>query len=87
VRINARLDETHFEKLEYLKQATRAGTTEVVKNAIDVYYRKVRGSAPVSALDILTAHGFIGSGEGEMSLSESYKDSLATGWSRKHGDR
>lgn len=82
--INARLDETRSEKLEYLKQATGAGTTEVLKTevlkqAIDLYYREIRGGSPASAPEILAAFGFIGSGEGTEALSETYKELLASG--------
>lgn len=87
MRINARLDGTHFEKLEYLKQATQSGTTEVLKHAIDFYYREIHGSAPSSALDILTASGFIASGQGDEALSETYKEHLSAGLAEKHGHR
>jgi hypothetical protein len=83
MRINASLDGVHFEKLEYLKQATQSGTSEVLKRAIDAYYREIQGSTPASALDILTASGFIASGRRDEALSEGYKEHLSAGLAEK----
>lgn len=87
MRINARLDEKRSERLEYLKTATRAGTSEVLKQAIDTYYQKIQRGASASALEILTATGFIGSGEGRETLSQTYKEDLAVSLNQKYGDR
>ena len=36
MRINARLDEPRARKLEFLKRATLAGVSEIVKQSIDL---------------------------------------------------
>lgn len=86
MRINARLDETHSQKLEYLKRATNAGVSEVVKDAIDVYYERVKGSK-ASAAEIFSKSGFIGIAEGPEDLSTRYKQVLTEDLEAKHGDR
>jgi hypothetical protein len=85
MRINARLDETHSHKLDYLMQVTGDSVTEVIKRAIDVYFEQVQQS-PSHALDILSRMGFIGSGHAAPDLSESYKKELSKDLDRKHGD-
>lgn len=86
MRINARLDETRSQKLEYLKKATHAGISEIVKEAIDVYYDRVKGKKPRPA-EIFRESGFIGIGEGPEDLSVRYKDYLTEALEEKHGDR
>ncbi len=86
MRINARLDETRTQKLEYLLEATDSGISEVVRQAIDVYYEQVQERRP-GAFEILSATGFIGSGEGPEDLSETYQRQLEQGWAAKHGHR
>lgn len=86
MRINARLDEIHSQKLEFLKRATNAGVSEVVKDAIDAYYERVKGQKP-SAAEIFWKSGFVGIAEGPEDLSARYKEYLAEGLEAKHGDR
>ena len=75
MRINARLDDEHAEKLTSLTRATGASITEVLKQALDVYFEQLENSRG-SAAEILEQSGFIGCGEGSLHLSEQYKDSL-----------
>jgi len=86
MRINARLDDTHSQKLEYLKRATNAGVSEVVKEAIDVYYERVKSTRPRAA-EIFTESGFVGIAEGPEDLSTRYKEVLTEDLETKHGDR
>lgn len=86
MRINARLDEIHSRKLEYLKRATDAGVSEVVKDAIDVYYDQMKARKP-SAAEIFQESGFIGIAEGPEDLSTRYKEVLTESLDAKHGDR
>lgn len=85
-RINARLDERHATKLEYLKRTTRLGVSDIVKRGIDLLYEDVRKEA-LDPLLALTESGFIGSGEGPGDLSERYKEELRDLLAAKHGDR
>ena len=79
VRASARLDESRAAKLEYLKRTTGLPASELVRRGIDLVYEETR-RAPRAALAILTATGFVGSGEGPADLSERYKEYLAAQW-------
>ncbi len=76
MRINARLDQDHSQKLEYLKRVTGANISVVIKEAIDAYYHMVT-SKKRSTLDLLVQSNFIGSGESDENLSENYKELLS----------
>ena len=85
-RVNARLDEDRAAKLEYLKRATGLAVSDIVKRGIDLAYEEARRPTR-SPLEILTATGFIGSGEGPADLSDRYKEELSVLLAAKHGDR
>jgi len=40
MRINARLDENHEQKLLAIQQATSLSTSEIIKQALDLLYEK-----------------------------------------------
>ena len=84
MRINARLDDEHMEKLEFLKNKDHLSTTDVLKQAIDVLYEQ-RKMQNRSKLQQLLQSDFIGCAEGPEDLSERYKDYLTEGWAEKHG--
>ncbi len=86
MRINARLDREHEEKLQYLSKTTRRNYSEVVKEALDLYYAKTRGEAD-DALAVLRNAGFVGVADGDEDLSERYKERLDDGFGQKHGYR
>jgi len=86
MRINARLDEDHSEKLRFLTHATKGTVSDVLKRAIDLYYARTRSEAG-SALSILQESGFIGAAEGEEGLSENYKNALDGLLEQKHDHR
>lgn len=86
MRINARLDEVHSKKLEYLQDATQGGVSDVIKQAIDLFYQKVRAERS-NASAMLRRAGFIGCGEASADLSETYKEELKKITERKHGYR
>lgn len=85
-RVNARLDEAHAAKLDYLKRATGLAVSDIVKRGIDLAYEEAK-HATSSPLDVLTEAGFVGSAEGPADLSERYKEELAELLSAKHGHR
>lgn len=66
MRISARLDESRSRKLEALITGTGAGTSEVVKRAIDVYYEQYRAERPGEAI---RRSDFVGCAEGDPDLS------------------
>jgi hypothetical protein len=85
-RINARLDEEHVAKVEYLKRTTGLSTSDLVKRGLDRLYEETRATRR-SALEGLRDSGFIASGSGPTDLSERYKDEYADSLAAKYGDR
>jgi hypothetical protein len=83
--LNARLDDDRASKLEYLRRTTGRAVSEIVKRGIDLAYEEARRT-PGSPHEILTASGFVGSGEGPEDLSVRYKGELLD-LAAKHGDR
>ena len=77
-RASSRLDESRAAKLEYLKRTTGLSASELVRRGIDLLYEEAR-RGPRSALAVLTATGFVGSGEGPADLSVRTKEYLG-GW-------
>ena len=86
MRINARLDEDHQRKLEYLMRVSGLRVSDIVKQAIDVLYERAKqtGGRPEG---LLTRSGFIGCSGGPEDLSVSYKDELEASIRSKHGHR
>lgn len=84
MRINARLDEEYAHKLTYIQQQTQQPVTDVIKNAIDLYYQQLQQQKP---LDVLTQTGFIGCGQADSNLSVNYKSILKDGLKGKHDYR
>ena len=86
MRINARLDEDHKRKLEYLMRVTGLRVSDIVKQAIDALYERAEraGGRPEQ---LLTKAGFVGCGEGPEDLSVAYKDALQVSIRAKHGHR
>jgi predicted DNA-binding protein len=86
MRINARLDDDHARKLEFLHVRTGARTSDIIKDAIDLYYREMKRPAS-DAARVLRAADFIGCGEAESDLSVRYKDVYSEILEHKHGNR
>jgi len=86
IRINARLDESRSRKLEFLSRATDLSTSDILKQAIDVYYEQVRSRRPPSA-EVLSDSGFIGCGEASPDLPDNYKVSVRGLVAAKHDHR
>ena len=86
MRINARLDESHARKLELLRRRTGHRVSDLIKEAIDLYYEEVQAT-PERPADALAKAGFIGCGEADPVLSENYKQLLTDSLAAKHGDR
>ena len=84
MRINARLDEEHIDKLEILKNTEKLTTTEVIKRALDLYFARVKTKHKTDMNQLLESD-FIGCGEGPLDLSENYKDYLTESLEQKHG--
>ena len=84
MRVNARLDSSHEEKVKYIIDQTHESVTEVLKKAIDFYHQYVKKNKQPNS-NIIFRSGFIGSGKGPEHLSSHYKTelikSLKTKWS------
>jgi hypothetical protein len=76
MRVNARLESDRATKLNYIRQRTNQGTSEIMKVAIDFYYEKLRQETPVKPLQLLRESGLIGCAEGDADLSVNYKKYL-----------
>ena len=83
MRINARLDESHSEKLRCLARGMNASITDVLKQAIDLYYEEMRAECR-TAKSVLQCTGFIGVATGDENLSSNYKAELPAGLDDKY---
>lgn len=86
MRINARLDEDHIQKLEALKLNKHMNTTEVVKQAIDLLFEQNQ-LHPKGSIHSLLESDFIGCFEGPEDLSENYKKAIGDYLDEKYPDR
>lgn len=86
MRINARLDEDHRRKLEYLMRATGSRVSDILKQAIDVLYARTEQSEGRPE-KLLTRARFVGCGDGPEDLSSRYKEELKKTVAPKHGHR
>lgn len=83
MRINARLDDEHSDKIKYLTSIDNASISSVLKDAIDLYYEHAR-SAQASAQQVLSESGFIGVADVDEDLSVNYKCDLGEGLAAKY---
>jgi len=60
--------------------------TDLIKDAIDLYYQRVR-QAQGNAQSHLFDSGLVGCGTAESGLSQTYKDDLSQALEAKHGHR
>ena len=84
MRINARLDEDTGKKMEYLRQQSGKSQTDIIKNAIDLYYESRRSKARAKITTLLESD-FIGCANGPADLSDDYKNDLTRALEDKHG--
>ena len=84
MRINARLDEERAEKLKQIQTSTRLGTSEIVRQAIDLLHRQRAELARKNIEDLLSSD-FIGCAEGPEDLASDYKRYLTQSLDDKHG--
>ena len=81
-RVNARIDESLSRKLAHLRRITGHSVTEIVRQAIELYYESIhRGDG--TAKDVLLRTGFVGCAEGSPDLSDRYKSAIAESLVRK----
>jgi hypothetical protein len=75
MRINARLDEIHEQKLLAIQQATSLSTSEIIKQALDLLYERTTLSDKERNLKLLEKLGGIGRGPADGSVN--YKKYIA----------
>ncbi len=83
MRINARLDKEHSEKLEQLRKQLKLSISDVVKEAIDIMYEKSHLQAEKKIQSLVTS-GFVGCAEGPEDLASNYKQYSLQDLNAKH---
>jgi hypothetical protein len=83
MEITAQISDEEANKIAFIKQKTQQDISEILKLAIDLYYKRVQ-SAPISPLQLLEESGFIGCCSVENDLSTTYKSVLATELNQKY---
>jgi hypothetical protein len=83
MRINARLDETHEQKLLAIQRETSWSTSEIIKQALDLLYEKTALTGRQKNQKLIEM--LAGTAEGPEDLSVNYKEYLYQGWKEKHG--
>jgi hypothetical protein len=79
-RINARLDRDLITKLSQLQRETGLTKTQIIRASIEAFYAATKAAArPANLLG-----DFIGSGDADPQLSETYKTTLLDGLASKH---
>lgn len=81
-RVNARIRPHTAAKIARLRKATGKTTTEILTQAIDRLHDELVGQDAADALQ-----RFIGCGDADPSLSQTYKSELTKSLGRKHGHR
>ncbi|MBF2054930.1 MAG: ribbon-helix-helix protein, CopG family [Candidatus Sericytochromatia bacterium] len=74
MRVNARLSPDLSQKLLQLEQATGKGTSELLREALTLYYQQWANSH--NSTTLIQQSGLIGIGEADPDLSANYKQSL-----------
>lgn len=87
MRINARLDTICTQQLDYIALTTQSTVTEVVRQAIAHYYRKIVKSKRPDAAAIFEETGFLGAARGDTHLSTDYKRHLTAALNKKYDHR
>ena len=86
MRINARLDEELERKISYILDHKPMTQSELVKNAINLYYDVFKNENE-SSFKVLSESGFIGGGSGPKDLSKNYKKYLTKDLNGKYTHR
>ena len=86
MRINARLDDEHMEKIEFLKNKRHLSTTDFMKSTIDTLYEESQ-SKPGGTIQELLCSDFVGGWEGPEDGSTNYKKYVTEYLDEKYPDR
>jgi predicted metal-dependent hydrolase len=86
-QINTQIDSATTNKIIYIQQQTNQTLSEILQNAIDTYYQKLKHEQRKRPFEILEESGFIGCCSVESDLSTNYKQVLATELEAKYDHR
>lgn len=81
-RISARLDDATQHKLESLQAETHKSVTELISEALDLYYQRHRQSIQTDNQALLEMAGCF---DGAANLSTNFKDEFTEAINDKHG--
>lgn len=78
LRINARLDPSYAEKLEFLQAATRHTVSDIVRDSVDRYYEAVKAEQrrKRAGLDRLVGAFEGGPADGSVNYERDFADSV-----------
>ncbi|MGZ0020311.1 ribbon-helix-helix domain-containing protein [Nitrosomonas sp. wSCUT-2] len=83
MRITIRIDDSYAQKIKVIQQKTQLKTTNIIRQAIDLMYEKVKSNAKEKNRELLAK--LAGIGHGPKDLSINYKKYLDQDWKEKHG--
>ena len=86
-QINTQIDPETTDKLTYIQQQTNQTLADVLRDAIDSYYQKLKQEQKKTPFKILEESGFIGCCSIESDLSTNYKQVLAIELEAKYDHR
>ncbi|MFM7602580.1 MAG: CopG family transcriptional regulator [Pseudanabaena sp.] len=86
-QINTQIDPATTDKLTYIQQQTNQTLSDILRDAIDSYYQKLKHQKQKTSFEILEESGFIGCCSVESDLSANYKQVLAKELEAKYDHR
>ena len=86
-QINTQIDPATTDKLTYIQQQTNQTLADVLRDAIDSYYQKLKQEHKKTPFEILEESGFIGCCSVQSVLSTNYKQVLAIELEAKYDHR
>jgi predicted metal-dependent hydrolase len=86
-QINTQIDPVTTDKLTYIQQQTNQTLSDILRDAIDSYYQKLKHQHKKTSFEILEESGFIGCCSVESDLSTNYKQVLAIELEAKYDHR
>jgi predicted metal-dependent hydrolase len=86
-QINTQINSATTDKLTYIQQQTNQDLSEILQDAIDAYYQKLKYQQQKTSFELLEESGFIGCCSVENDLSVNYKQVLANELEAKYDNR
>ncbi|MFN7716693.1 MAG: CopG family transcriptional regulator [Pseudanabaenaceae cyanobacterium] len=86
-QINTEIDSATTDKLTYIQQQTNQTLSDILRDAIDSYYQKLKHQHKKTSFEIFEESGFIGCCSVESDLSINYKQVLSNELEAKYDHR